>query len=102
MTERPSGMMAPPGPMTAAPRTAGTTKPLRTWALGCGSPVLICGISGKGPAYTDGDQRGHYGGGSGVFWPDGEFRQYRQRGMYVVDIEQCTLTERKLPKPLLA
>jgi hypothetical protein len=28
--------------------------------------------------------------------------QYRQRGVYVVDIQQRTLTERRLPKPLLA
>jgi predicted amidohydrolase len=78
-------------------------EPLRTWALGCGAPVLICGVSGKGAAFRDGDQRGHYGGGgSGVFWPDGTFTQYRQRGLYVVDIEQRTLTERRLPKPLLA
>ena len=77
-------------------------EPLRAWALGCAAPVLICGVSGQGPAYRDGEQRGHYGGGgSGVFWPDGEFRQRRERGVYVVDTQLRTLSQRRLPTPLL-
>ena len=76
-------------------------EPLRTWAMGCAAPVLICGVSGQGAALQDGDQRGHYGGGgSGVFWPDGDFMQRWQRGVYVVDIQQRTMIKRKLPMPL--
>lgn len=73
--------------------------PLQTWASGCGTPVLICGVSGKGDAYVEDEETGNYGGGgSGVFWPDGSPPwQRKNRGIYVVDISTGTVDKRKIP-----
>lgn len=74
--------------------------PLQTWALGCGAPVLICGVSGKGAPYIeeDGNTGNYGGGGSGVFWPDDRLPwQRKPRGIYVVDISTGTVDARKIP-----
>lgn len=60
---------------------------LQAWAFGCGAPVIICGVSGKGDPFTEDGVTGHFGGGgSGVFWPDGSPPiQHEKRGIYFVD-----------------
>jgi predicted amidohydrolase len=63
-------------------------EPLQLWAMGCGAPVAICGISGKSRStYLEDGIKKHYGGGgSAVFWPNGSrTRQSSKRGIYIVD-----------------
>jgi predicted amidohydrolase len=68
--------------------------PLQTWASGCDAPVLICGVSGEGPPFIEDGEQGFYGGGgSGVFWPGGQWSdgpqpcQKEEPGIYIVDTD---------------
>ena len=74
-------------------------EPLQLWAMGCGAPVAICGISGRSKStYQEDGITNHYGGGgSGVFWPNGSrTRQSSKRGIYIVD----TVTHRYEYRPI--
>jgi hypothetical protein len=68
---------------------------LREWSLGCGAPVVICGISGTHSTATfkDKNKMTHSfgGGGSGAFWPNGHEQQSGRRGIVTVDIESQTV-----------
>jgi predicted amidohydrolase len=72
---------------------------LQTWARGCGAPVVICGISGKGDAFTEDGVLDYFGGGgSGVFWPDDRPPlQGKSRGVYIVDTTDGTLELQPIP-----
>jgi predicted amidohydrolase len=71
---------------------------LQAWARGCGAPVVVCGVSGKGDAFTEEGVSGFFGGGgSGVFWPDSRPPiQCQERGIYVVDTTAGTLTSQPI------
>lgn len=74
-------------------------KPLQEWSTKCNAPVLICGVSGTGKYFTDYDGvSGNYGGGgSGVFWPDGEPPiQRKLRGAHIVDLNSRTIETRSI------
>jgi len=74
--------------------------PLQTWARGCGAPLLICGISGHGADFEDGEKPGNYGGGgSGVFWPDERLPWQRHpRCILMIDIKTGLTTSRSIPR----
>jgi len=74
-------------------------KPLQDWSNSCQAPVLICGVSGKGQSFVDYDGRsGNYGGGgSGVFWPDGNSPiQRKLRGAHIVDLNSRSIETRSI------
>lgn len=73
---------------------------LRSWSQGCGAPVVVCGVSGTGDEFIDGEEIGNYGGGgSGVFWPDGRNPiQRKRRGIYLIDTVAGTLYPYPLTK----
>ena len=75
-------------------------EPLHVWAMGCGAPVAICGISGKSRStYLEDGVRKHYGGGgSAVFWPNGSrTRQSSKRGIYIIDTTTHRSQYRRIP-----
>lgn len=74
-------------------------KPLKLWSMGCGAPVAICGISGRSKStYREDGITNHYGGGgSAVFWPNGNHtRQSHKRGIYIVDTESHRCEYRRI------
>jgi predicted amidohydrolase len=80
-------------------------EPLQTWASGCGAPLLICGVSGKGDPFTDAGVSGNFGGGgSGVFWPyiwPNKKRspwQRKRRGILLIDIKTGDCAFRQIRK----
>lgn len=69
-------------------RTPYWRNPLKAWAANCNAPVAVCGVAGRGKqTFRDDGKTYHYGGGgSGVFWPDGEIsEQPTAVGVLVVD-----------------
>jgi predicted amidohydrolase len=75
-------------------------EPLQLWAIGCGAPVAICGISGKSRStyLEDGIKKYYGGGGSAVFWPNGSrTRQSSKRGIYIVDTTAGLCEYRRIP-----
>jgi len=75
-------------------------EPLHLWAMGCGGPVAICGISGlsKSTYEEDGIKKHYGGGGSAVFWPNGSrTRQSSKRGIYIVDTTTHRSEYRRIP-----
>ena len=75
-------------------------EPLHLWAMGCGAPVAICGISGKSRStYEEDGLKKHYGGGgSAVFWPNGSrTRQSSKRGIYIIDTITHRCEYRRIP-----
>jgi hypothetical protein len=83
-------------------RTPYWHRALSGWTTGTNAPVVICGVSGRSHKYTyfdlEGKQQKMGGGGSGVFWPDGEIDQVSFRGVFILDTEHRTMDYRNLSK----
>ena len=76
-------------------------EPLNFWSRGTGAPVVICGVSGVGDSFEDNGILGNYGGGgSGVFWPDGQApSQRKNRGIHIVDTVSRRMRSMPIPRP---